>query len=582
VRAIALAFYVFLSLTLLLIPAFLFYQNAFIGRIYPGVKVLNLDLSGLSLSEAKLILEKEFSGYRGYDLSLTFGEKRWELSAGEAGAIIDAEETARLAYSVGREGPFLERLKAQAKALIRGITLRPVVKIDRGRTLTILNRIATELNRSSRDGSLKLGPDLSVLEITPQDGLEVDLEGTLRRIEEKIASMQPGEVEVDVKVLPASVADTSSARAKAEEALRSPLILRFQDRSFGVEPATIASWLKFRQVPTSDSRTRIEIDVDEEAVEAFLQKLAAIINREPRDARFDFDPTTGKLIPIVYSQEGYSLKIEEATEAIRKALIQGQKELELPVEIIKPAVATEDAPKLGIKELVAVGTTVFKGSSPGRVQNIKVASARFHGIVVPPGEIFSFGKYLGPVTAAEGYEESLIIWGEANIPDVGGGICQVSSTLFRAAFWGGYEIVERHPHAFRVRWYEPPLGMDATVYIPWADFKFRNDTPYYILIESEVDEEKGTLTFRFYSTPTGRTVEMEGPFTSNVVPHGPPEYRPDPTLPKGVVKQVEWPVDGVDVEIRRIVREGERIIRRDTFFSRYKPWRAVFLVGTRE
>ncbi len=575
-------FYILLCLTILLIPAFLFYQNAFIGRIYPGVKVLGLDLSGLSPSEAELLLEKEFSGYRGYDLFLVFGDKRWELSAGEAGAVVDAKATSLSAYMVGREGNLLERLKVQTLALVRGVDLRPVVKIDLSRTLALINRIASELNRPSRDGNLRIGLDITIQEITPQDGLEVDVEATLRKVKEKIASMEPGEVEVVAKVLPASVAETSSARLRAEEILRSPLVLRFQGNYWGIDPATLASWLKFRHVPAGPNRTRLEVDVDLEAVEAFLQKLSAHINREPRDARFDFDPTTGRLVPLIYSQDGYNLKVKEAAEAIREAILRGQKEVELPVEIIKPAVSTEDAPRLGIRELVAVGTTKFKGSSPARVQNIKLASSRFHGLVIPPGEVFSFGKYLGPVTAAEGYEESLIIWGEATVPDVGGGICQVSSTLFRAAFWGGYEIIERYPHAFRVRWYEPPLGMDATIYPPWVDFKFRNDTPYYLLMESELDEEEGTLTFKFYSTPTGRTVEMEGPFTSNLVPHGPPEYRPDPTLPKGVVKQVEWPVDGIDVEIRRIVKEGGKVIRKDVFFSRYKPWRAVFLVGTRE
>lgn len=581
-RAVALLLYILFCITILLIPAFLFYQNAFIGRIYPGVRVLSLDLGGLSPSEAELLLEREFSGYRGSDLFLVFGDKRWELSAGEAGAAIDARATSLLAYRVGREGSLAEKLRTQASALLRGVNLLPVVRIDRGRALALINRIASELNRPSRDGNLRIGPDLSVLEVAPQDGLEVDVEATLRKIEEKLASMQAGEVEVVAKVLPASVAETSSARARAEEILRSPLILRFTDRAWGVDPATLASWLRFRQIPAGAGRTRIEVDVDLEAVDAFLRELSASIDREPRDARFDFDPATGKLAPLIYSQDGYRLKVEEAAWAIREALLQGRKEVELPVEILKPAVSTEDAPRLGIRELVAVGTTKFKGSSPGRVQNIKVAASRFHGVVIPPGEIFSFGKYLGPVTAAEGYEESLIIWGEATVPDVGGGICQVSSTLFRAAFWGGYEIVERHPHAFRVRWYEPPLGMDATVYLPWVDFKFRNDTPYYLLIESEVDEEEGTIAFKFYSTPTGRRVEMEGPFTSSIVPHGPPEYRPDPTLPKGVVKQVEWPVDGVDVEIRRTVWEGDKIIRKDIFFSRYKPWRAVFLVGTRE
>ena len=181
-RTIALLLYILLCLTILLVPAFLFYQNAFIGRIYPGVRVLGLDLSGLSPSEAELLLEKEFSGYRGYDLFLVFGDKRWELSAGEAGAVIDARATSLAAYRVGREGNLLERLRAQVLALVRGVNLYPVVKIDRGRTIALINRIASELNRPSRDGSLRIGPDLSVLEVSPQDGLEVDVELSLIHI----------------------------------------------------------------------------------------------------------------------------------------------------------------------------------------------------------------------------------------------------------------------------------------------------------------------------------------------------------------------------------------------------------------
>ena len=125
-------------------------------------------------------------------------------------------------------------------------------------------------------------------------------------------------------------------------------------------------------------------------------------------------------------------------------------------------------------------------------------------------------------------------------------------------------------------------GMDATVYSRQIDFKFVNDTPHYLLIETETDLAAGTVTFRFYSTETGRTVEMEGPFEANAIPHGPDIYREDPTLPKGKTKQVDWAHDGVDVTVYRIVKEGDKILWKDTFFSRYKPWQAVYLVGIGE
>lgn len=574
------------AIPLILVPlgiaALLFYQGAFVGKIYPGVRVLGVNLGGLTIPEAQSLLEGEFANYRGQPVAFRYGDRRWELSSGELGVVVDCRATAMEAYSMGRQGSLWQQIYYQVLALARGVDILPVMNFDRGRAFAFVSQIAQEVNRPVRDGGLRIGPDLSIVEVAPQDGVEVDVEATLKQVETLIVLMQSGEIELVANRLPATVVDTSSARVEAERLLSSPLMLRFGDKTWAVEPATIASWIRFGRVEVRKGQLALTVDLDEGAIAAFLRELAGFIDREPRDARFDFDPATGVLTPIIYSQKGYRLKVEEATGLVRKALLEGQTYVDLPVEVIEPKVAVEKAPELGIRELVSKATTYFKGSSAFRVKNIKRAAAQFHGLVIPPGEVFSFNQYLGNVTAADGYEDSLIIWGDTTRVGIGGGVCQVSTTAFRAAFWGGYEILERHAHGYRVHWYEPPAGLDATVYAPLVDFKFRNDTPYYLLIETEVDEEEGAVTFYFYSTSTGRTVEMEGPLLYNHTPHGPPIYREDPTLPKGVVKQVEWAVDGVDVEVRRIVRQGGEVLRRDVFVSRYRPWRAVYLVGTRE
>jgi vancomycin resistance protein YoaR len=158
----------------------------------------------------------------------------------------------------------------------------------------------------------------------------------------------------------------------------------------------------------------------------------------------------------------------------------------------------------------------------------------------------------------------------------------VSSTAFRAAFWGGLPVVERTAHSFRVSYYEPPKGLDATIYSPYVDLKWTNDTGHYILIQTYVDRDANKLTFRYYGTNPGRTVEMEGPLENNPVPHGPAVYRDDPTLAKGQKKQIEWAKDGLDVTVYRLIKENGVEVRRDTFFSRYQPWQAVYLVGTKE
>jgi len=163
----------------------------------------------------------------------------------------------------------------------------------------------------------------------------------------------------------------------------------------------------------------------------------------------------------------------------------------------------------------------------------------------------------------------------------GGGVCQVSSTAFRAAFFGGFPIVERWAHAYRVGFYEPPVGLDATVFAPSVDFKFKNDTDAYLLIQTKFDLKTTTLTFNFYGTKPNRTVEMEDPIMENIVPHGPAIYTDDPTLKKGTTKQVDFAHDGADVTVWRKILVNGQLVKREKFFSRYEPWVARYQVGTK-
>jgi vancomycin resistance protein YoaR len=203
-------------------------------------------------------------------------------------------------------------------------------------------------------------------------------------------------------------------------------------------------------------------------------------------------------------------------------------------------------------------------------------------VVVPPGEVFSFIEHLGEVVDALGYEDSYIIFGDRTELGPGGGVCQVSTTAFRAAFFAGFPILERWAHTYRVGWYEPPLGLDATVFVPTVDLKFRNDLSSHLLIQTEVDTKEGILTFRFYGRKPDRSVEMEGPIEENPTPAPPPVHEEDPTLPRGMKKRVERAREGVDVTVQRIIKEGGEVVKREKFVSHYKPWPARYLVGTRE
>lgn len=560
------------------------FQMRYAGRIYPGVSVAGIPIGGLAPSEAEARLEEAYQYPEPLWPTLVYGEQRWKVAPADLGVRLDAADTAMRAYRLGRDGPLFQDLWLQARMSLDGYALEPTLTYDPALTAVYLRRLAQEVDQPVRDAVLVIR-GLQVSATASQVGRQVDVAATRDLLEQALRAMAGREVPLVVREILPTVANVDRARQQVEQMIASDLRLLVPEEigkgPWVLSQERLAEMLRLQQVKGPEGPAW-EAWLDQKALTELLQEIAAAVDQEARDARFDFDPTTGTLTPLVMSQNAYHLDLAASLERINRQVLTPERDVVLAVEITKPKVSVEDAPTYGIRELVSKGTTSFKGSSAGRARNIQVAASKFHGLVIPPGEVFSFNQYLGEVTAEEGYEESLIIFGDRTVRDVGGGICQVSTTAFRAAFWGGFEIVERWPHTYRVSWYEPPVGLDATVYSPLVDFKFRNDTPYYLLMETEADLATGTLTFSFYGTRTGRQVEMEGPVIGNEQDPDPPLYKPDPTLPLREVRQVEWAVRGMDVTIRRTVREGDRIVHQDTFVSRYAPWRAVYLVGTGE
>ncbi len=580
---LALTFVYLLGIALLLGCAYVaWFQVKYAGRIYPGVSVAGIPIGGLTPQEAELRLEEAYRYPESLWPTLVYGERRWKVAPADLGVRLDAADTAVRAYRLGRDGLLFQDLWLQAQMALEGYTLEPTLTYDPALTAAYLRRLAREVDQPVRDAVLVIR-DLQVSATESQVGRQLDVVATRQLLERELRAMGGREVPLVVREVPPTVANVERARQQVEQMIAADLRLLVPEE-IGKGPwvlsrERLAEMLRLRQVKGPEGPAW-EAWLDQKALTDLLQEIAAAVDQEARDARFDFDPITGTLTPLVMSQNAYHLDMAASLERINRQVLTPDRDVMLAVEIVRPKVSVEDAPTYGIRELVAKGTTSFKGSSAGRAKNIQVAASKFHGLVIPPGEVFSFNQYLGEVTAEEGYEESLIIFGDRTVRDVGGGICQVSTTAFRAAFWGGFEIVERWAHTYRVSWYEPPVGLDATVYSPLVDFKFRNDTPHYLLIETEVDLTTGTLTFFFYGTRTGRQVEMEGPVVENEQDPEPPLYKPDPTLPLREVRQVEWAVRGMDVTVHRTVREGDRVVHRDTFVSHYAPWRAVYLVGT--
>ncbi len=284
--------------------------------------------------------------------------------------------------------------------------------------------------------------------------------------------------------------------------------------------------------------------ISERKIEQFLEKLSQEINQDPVDAKFEV--IDGKVSSFKISQNGLRLNKEKNLKKIKKIIASSQipNQINLEIDIIKPKISSSEVDQLGITDLIGEGVSNFRGSTRSRIHNIRTAIQRFQGYLIKPQEEFSFIKVLGEVDGKHGYLPELVIKNNVTKPEFGGGICQVSTTTFRAAIYSGLKITERHPHAYPVHYYNPQ-GMDATVYIPRPDLRFINNTPGYILIQTKIEGTK--LIFQFYGKKDGRKIEVKGPFVT--------ERKPDGSMKTYFTQKV--------------TDKNGNIIINDTFYSNY-------------
>ena len=551
-------------------------------RIIPGVYVWDVDVGGLDRDQAMERLSAAFRYPDDRHPTLRYGEQVWPVDPADLGIQLDVAATVDAALAVGHRGELVDQFKEQLSVLVESELVAPVLTFDHGAGTMFISQVAREVNQPLRNASLSLGEDLSVTVVPGRDGREVDGEATRQALIARIEEMGGGAVDLVVRETEPLLTDLGAVQTQVQRILSSPLTLTAPGlEPWIIEPATLAGWLILRPTTGDDGTATLSVTLDPGQASALAQEISSQVERPPTDAQFRFDDAVGALVPIVDSVPGQMLDITATVSLIETAANSDQRTVPLTLTPVRPTVSTEDGPQFGIVELIGEGTTSFAGSTASRVQNIVVGASQFDGVLVAPGETFSFNHFLGEVTAEQGYEESIIIWGNTTRADVGGGLCQVSSTAFRAAFWAGLPVSERWAHAFRVSYYEPPKGLDATIYSPSVDLKWVNDTGHHVLIQTYVDRVNNTLTFRYYGTNPGRTVEMDGPYEDNHIDHGLPVYRDDPTLPKGETRQIEWAKDGLDVTVYRVIKEGGVEVQRETFFSRYRPWQAVYLVGTK-
>lgn len=517
-----------------------------------GLKIGGINVGGISQEKAQKKLTLEIEKFLEKPVSFSYSSKNKETikktTLKELGLMFDLDESTREAFELGKREGFFENLKVKLKALFGKYNFPlSVFFSDKEKLENFLGSHFGQYETFPQNAQVVFNKNSLDFEIIPaKSGMMFPLEGTEREIIEGAKFLQTKNIKLQLKEKMPEIKEEQviNSLKEARELLQiAPLHLKADNKGVLLKKDVFGNLIDFIPERGEDRKLFYKITLNEEMVQNYLLEISNEINIEPQNPILNFEE--GKIKIVSPPKKGKVLVIEKSAEILKQKALAKEKEIPLASKEVDPEITEDKIKDLKIETLVGKGVSNFSGSPKNRIHNIKIASTKLSGILLGPQKEFSFNQALGPVGPEGGYLPELVIKPKKTIPEYGGGVCQVSTTLFRAAINSGLEIKERHPHSYPVRYYGAP-GFDATVYFPSPDLRFKNNTPGYILIQSKI--EGNNLIFEVYGRNDGREVVIKGPSTLEVKSDGSIKTRLD---------QEVW-------------REGELILRK-SFFSTYKP-----------
>lgn len=564
------------------------YSVSFAKRSYRNIYIGDMNLGGKNKEKISEILRPRTEEFVSSDFVLKYDQgdgqsEDFTIATADIGLAYDVDKTADEVYAVGRQGGAWRSFYQQVKTLFLPYKVDPIYTINAEALKKQLAEIAAEVDQPEKDYSLNYTGDGSFeLSTERQDGKRIDQDKIAEIINLQTKVVRKKEIIFQATVYQPQISE-ENAQLGLKEANKiladGDLELVYAKKSFSLDIDTIAGLIGSR--PDKD---RMEIYVIKERVDKQSVAIASSIDRSPGDAVLAV--SSGKVVVSSASQNGRELDREQTSLDIENALLAristetskiDTHKIELKVKSIEPDIDSGKLAEYGLLELVSTGTTNFYGSPSNRVHNISVGAKAINGALIKPGEEFSTLGRLGKIDASTGYLPELVIKNNKTLPDYGGGLCQVSTTLFRAALNAGMEILERRNHSYRVSYYEPPIGMDATIFDPAPDFRFKNNYSSFIFVQSKIVGTK--ITFEFYGTKDSRQVEVGQAYGFDYVEPPAPVETPDDSLQPGERKQVQKAHQGASAKFHyKVTRDGQTLQETD-FLSKYVALPEIWLVG---
>ena len=563
------------------------YDQQYVGRILPGVRVGAVDLSGLDVATARDRLAEAYASVGQGEVVVAVAGQATAIPYATFDRRVDVDNLAIAAFAVGRAPGPLDRLLGEIRTITRGVTLQPSVLMDAGRLEARVREIARAAESDPVDAMAVVTPD-GFSTTASKTGRTVD-EGTAAADAAAQLSALDAPARIDVTLaatpIPPSVSDASAQLARSQAALmNNDVTLAVGTETWTIPARTIHGWLSFTVI-----NNRVRIAIDAKAVLAELKPLAEKIDRAPVSATLTLSGSTISFgTPSV---DGRTFNASKTTTAVVTALrnralgtVNVGDTIAPVLAILPPALTTDEARAVTpLMEPISTWTTNYQPSERnGNGANIRIPTAMINGYLVNPGETFSFWKAVGPVTKEQGYTYGGAIIDGRTEPQgaIGGGICSASTTLFNAALRAGFQMGDRRNHFYYINRY--PLGLDATVFISESgqaqDMTWINDTAYPVVIRGI--NGKASVTYKLYSVPNGRTTTFTDPLVKNYT-KAHTETRVDKSLPPGTRKQVEYATDGQDTWVTRTVTDSAgAVIHKETYYSHYATITGIILTNS--
>src|SRR5215218_7884665 len=447
-------------------------------RIFPDVTVADVPVGGMQINQAAVALADRAEALESSPITFNRDDQTWTATLRDVGVSIDENEALARAVAYGREDSAFPRLRSVASLARSGEHLAMPISLDYQKLDRWFDEIDHGLGTPPRNASVEI-QGTNVVIVPEVDGVAVDRDRARAEVESQLLNLTPIEAKLPVSTKIATVreGDLEPARDLLLRAMSNPIQISNAGGLWTLPATDLAQFLRQDVVLGETGAAAIHLGLDRDKLAAWLEeRLGAAIETEPVDAEIGWNGE--RVISVEPSVDGVRLDAAKLAERVEGSFFGGGGTVEAPVTHLKPTIDSANLDKLGITTLLGSGQSNYSGSSDGRATNVAVGASLLNGTLIPPQSEFSFNESIGWIDEEKGFVEAQVIDGEKIGKDIGGGICQVSTTVFRAAYLSGLPITEWWPHRFRIGFYEYDgwkPGLDASILQPtedpatWAD-----------------------------------------------------------------------------------------------------------------